>query len=80
MSGSLLAVAAGYFYLGSEAPFHALGLCVCLLLLFFMITPVVLRAAFKGIPTQHPLVKWMKADSGEQIRVLAISVYAVLLA
>lgn len=80
VSGSLLLVAAGYFYLGSEAPFHALGLCVCLLLLFFMITPVVLRAVFEGIPTQHPIVKWMKADSGEQIRVLAISVYAVLLA
>ncbi|MGC0120019.1 FtsX-like permease family protein [Pseudoalteromonas piscicida] len=80
VSGSLLVTAAGYFYLGSEAPFHALGLCVCLLLLFFMITPVALWAAFKGIPTQHPLVKWMKADSVEQIRVLAISVYAVLLA
>ncbi|WP_368440231.1 ABC transporter permease [Pseudoalteromonas galatheae] len=79
-SGILLVVVAGYFYIDSDAPLHALGLCLCLLLLFFMITPVVLRAAFKRISTQHPLVKWMKADSGEQIRVLAISVYAVLLA
>ncbi|WP_241651749.1 FtsX-like permease family protein [Pseudoalteromonas sp. PS5] len=71
---------AGYFYIGSDNPFFALGLCVCLLLVFFIITPVVLRISFACIPTTRPLLKWMKADSHEQIRVLTTSVYAVLLA
>ncbi|PCK32979.1 FtsX-like permease family protein [Pseudoalteromonas piscicida] len=75
-----LSYIAGYLYLTSDTPIHALGLCACLLLAFFIITPMILRAVFSVIPTQHPLLKWIKADSDEQIRVLAISVYAVLLA
>ena len=76
----MVAVIAGYFYRYSISALDALALCVSLLLLFFIICGPVLRYTFSWLPAASPLLKWMKAQSTQQLAVLKVSVYAVLLA
>ena len=76
----MVAVIAGYFYHFSDSALDALGLCVSLLLLFFIACGPMLRFVFACLPTPTPLLKWMKAQSAQQLSILKVSVYAVLLA
>ena len=52
-----------------------------MLLLFFVITPPVVKAVFKlPWPTQNPIIHWLKADSLVQLPALLSSVLAILMA
>ncbi|WP_372761226.1 FtsX-like permease family protein [Pseudoalteromonas sp.] len=73
--------AASYLALTAKTKMSALLLCVCVLLLFFVITPAVVKAVFKlPWPTQNPIIQWLKADSIVQLPTLLSSVLAILMA
>ncbi|TQF71248.1 ABC transporter permease [Pseudoalteromonas luteoviolacea] len=65
----------------ADSKFSALMLCACVLMVFFVITPRVLKRTFScQWPTQSPLLLWVKADSQTQINELLSAVLATLMA
>lgn len=78
----MLAIAAtSYLALTANTKMGALLLCVCVLLLFFVVTPPIVKAVFKlPWPTQNPIIQWLKADSIVQLPALLSSVLAILMA
>ena len=77
----LAIMAASYLALTANTKISALLLCVCVLLLFFVITPPIVRAVFKlPWPTRNPIIQWLKADSIVQLPALLSSVLAILMA
>ncbi|WP_409424214.1 MULTISPECIES: FtsX-like permease family protein [unclassified Pseudoalteromonas] len=78
---ALAIFAASYLALTANTKISALLLCVYVLLLFFVITPPVVKAVFKlPWPTQNPIIHWLKADSLVQLPALLSSVLAILMA
>ncbi|CAD2226284.1 conserved membrane hypothetical protein [Pseudoalteromonas sp. 3J6] len=78
---ALAIFAASYLALTANTKISALLLCVCVLLLFFVITSPVVKAVFKlPWPTQNPIIQWLKADSLVQLPALLSSVLAILMA
>lgn len=77
----LAITATSYLALTANTKMSALLLCVCVLLLFFVITPPLVRAVFNiRWPTQNPIIQWLKADSVVQLPALLSSVLAILMA
>lgn len=72
---------ASYLAFNANTKISALLLCVCVLFLFFAITPSVVRAIFKvSWPTSNPIIQWLRADSIVQLPALLSSVLAILMA
>ncbi|KZN67648.1 ABC transporter permease [Pseudoalteromonas luteoviolacea] len=68
-------------WVNADNKFTALMLCACVLVVFFMITPSILKGVFSYLwPTRSPLLLWMKADSKNQINELLSAVLATLMA
>ncbi|TMP27527.1 ABC transporter permease [Pseudoalteromonas rubra] len=65
----------------AQTKWQALLLCVCVLLLFFALTPVLAGQVFRvRWPTRSPLLGWLRADSLTQLPALLSSVLAILMA
>ena len=78
---ALVIIAASYLALTANTKMSALLLCVCVLLLFFVIAPPIVKAVFKlPWPTRNPIIQWLKADSIVQLPALLSSVLAILMA
>ncbi|KNC66302.1 ABC transporter permease [Pseudoalteromonas ardens] len=65
----------------AQTKWQALLLCVCVLLVFFALTPPLVRLVFQvRWPTRAPLLGWLRADSLTQLPALLSSVLAILMA
>ncbi|WP_194866703.1 ABC transporter permease [Pseudoalteromonas sp. PPB1] len=78
---SLACVGGGLLLHLAQTKWQALLLCVCVLLVFFALTPPLVRLVFQvRWPTQAPLLGWLRADSLTQLPALLSSVLAILMA
>ncbi|MCG7536893.1 ABC transporter permease [Pseudoalteromonas sp. OOF1S-7] len=65
----------------AQTRWQALLLCVCVLLVFFALTPPLVRLVFRvKWPTHAPLPVWLRADSLTQLPALLSAVLAILMA
>ncbi|WP_046006337.1 FtsX-like permease family protein [Pseudoalteromonas rubra] len=65
----------------AQTKWQALLLCACVLLVFFALTPPLVRLVFRvRWPTQASLLVWLKGDSLTQLPALLSSVLAILMA
>ncbi|MBQ4850232.1 FtsX-like permease family protein [Pseudoalteromonas sp. MMG012] len=71
----------GYYYFFAVTEVEALMLCVGVLMLFFIVTPITIKSVFVvNWPTKNVVLLWLRADSSNQLSALSSSVLAMLMA